>query len=170
MSDPDRRIVDGVNSAHQLALGTALGAIIGIIPKDSAFAWIAMLFLVLSRGNLLCGILSAIAFSFAGPHFDGWFDRTGEYVLAFSSLGEFWASCMEVPWLAWTRFNNSVVMGTVVSGIGMAIPMYLVSRFVFRVWGLSMIRAFLAFPLIRVFVGDASRQPPPAADPETVLS
>ncbi len=170
MSNPDRRIVDGVNSAHQLALGISLGAIIGLIPKDSAFAWIAVLILVLSRGNLLCGILSAVAFSYVSPGFDGWFDHVGSQILSLSSLTEFWASCMEVPWLAWTRFNNSVVMGTVTLGAGLAVPLYLISRFFFRVWGLAIIDAFLALPVIRTFIGNAPLHESSSADPETVLS
>ena len=169
MSDPNRRIVDGVNTAHELALGAALGAIIGIIPKDSAFAWLLILVLLISRGNLLCGIISAVAFSFLSPLFDVWFDQTGYQVLTHASLSEVWASWIEIPWVAWTRFNNTVVMGSAVIGLGLSIPFYLVCRLFFKFWGLSIIHASLNLPFVRIFLGD-SESDPPAADPEAALS
>ena len=167
MSDRNR-IVDGVNTAHQLALGVAIGAVIGVVPKDSAFSWIMVLILLISRGNLLCGVLAAVGLSIISPHLDGYFDPVGMFVLNHDSLQAVFTEWIKVPWMAWTRFNNTVVIGSLVCGLVAAFPLYVTARFFFNAWGIALIESVTQLPVVRMFFGEEEDGVP--SDQEAVLS
>ena len=61
-----RSTLRGVDTTRQLAIGTTFGMLLGIMPKDTAFVILFALILLLSHGNLLAGVISAIAFSWIG--------------------------------------------------------------------------------------------------------
>ena len=154
MLDGTQKRVSSINSPHELALGVALGVVIGLMPKDSAFPWMIGLVLLLSRGNLLCGILATIVASICSPALDGVFDRLGLSLLSLEFMQSQYAAWMEVPWMAWTRFNNTVVAGSLFFGVLAALPVYLLSQVFFRVWGIAIIERIMSIKLIRFIFGN----------------
>ena len=156
MPDRNQDRISAINSPHELALGVAFGALIGIMPKDSAIPWIIALVFLLSRGNLLCGFVSAIALSAVGPMLDVWSDKMGMAVLSIESLQTTYALWMELPWVAWTRFNNTVVAGSFAIGAIAWLPIYLLSQVFFRVWGIAMIQRLMQTRIMRLLFGEGS--------------
>ena len=142
-----------VNSPHELALGVAAGVLIGLIPKDSAIPWVLGLVLILSRGNLLCGIVAAVSASLISPALDGITDRMGASLLSLEFMQSQYAAWIEVPWMAWTRFNNTVVAGSLFLGALAALPVYLLSQEFFRVWGIRWIERVMATRVVRFVFG-----------------
>jgi uncharacterized protein (TIGR03546 family) len=158
MPDRNQDRISAINSPHELALGVAFGVLIGVMPKDSAIPWlIAMLFL-LSRGNLLCGFLAAIAMSIVGPLMDDWSDRMGMALLSIESLQSTYSAWMEVTWVAWTRFNNTVVAGSFAIGVIAWLPVYLLSQVFFRMWGIPLIQQLMQTRFMRLLFGENSNQ------------
>lgn len=154
MSEPEQNRISAINSPHELALGVAFGVVIGLMPKDSAIPWaIALVFLV-SRGNLLCGILAAVGASILSPSLDSVSDRMGMSVLSAAFLQSTFEAWMDIPWAAWTRFNNTVVAGSLTIGLIASLPVYLLSQVFFRVWGISLIEKVMASRLIRILFGE----------------
>lgn len=153
MPERSQNRIAAINSAHELALGIACGVVVGIMPKDSAIPWLFALFFMLGRGNLLCGIIAAVFMSMVGPSLDGFSDRMGLSVLSINSLQSTFAYWMEVPWVAWTRFNNTVVAGSLAIGVLSFLPVYLLSQVFFRVWGIEMIERVMNFRAIRFLFG-----------------
>ena len=164
MTDRNQDRISAINSPHELALGIAFGVLIGLMPKDSAIPWLLALTFLLGRGNILCVIVSAIAFSIVGPWIDVWSDRMGEAVLSIKSLQTTYASWMDLPWVAWTRFNNTVVTGSLVIGLIAWIPVYLASQIFFRVWGIAMIQRLMQSRPMKFLFGESADQT--AADPQ----
>ena len=148
-----------INSPHELAFGIAAGVVIGLMPKDSAIPWLLGLLLLLSRGNLLCGIAAILSASLIGPMFDGVTDKLGESILSVGFMQSYYAAWMDVPWMAWTRFNNTVVAGSLMLGLLSALPVYLLSQLFFRVWGIDMIERVMDTKLIRAVFGESQTNP-----------
>jgi len=168
MPDPDNNRISAINSPHELALGVAFGVVIGLMPKDSAIPWAIGLLFLLSRGNLLCGIAAAIAVSAISPMLDVFFDRMGENVLTMGFMHSTFESWMEISWMAWTRFNNTVVAGSFAVGLVACLPVYLLSQVFFRVWGIAVIERIMESRLIRLLFGEAQGSPHEPTDTSLV--
>ena len=156
MHQQSQNRISAINSPHELALGIACGVVVGIMPKDSVFPWLFALFFMLGRGNLLCGIIAAFVMSLVGPMLDVFSDRMGMSILSISSMQSTFASWMEIPWVAWTRFNNTVVAGSMGIGVLSFVPVYLLSQIFFRVWGIDMIHRVMNMRVIRFLFGESS--------------
>lgn len=118
----------GGDSPSQLAAGFTLGMIIGVMPKDNLIALSLCVLLFSIRCNTGLGLLTAFAFSFAGPWTDPFAARTGLYVLSIPSMQAAYASTFNMPLGPWLGFNNTVVTGTLILGLYVAYPVYWFTR------------------------------------------
>ena len=124
--------VRGFDTPHQLGLGLAFGIAVGLIPKDSLLPYAIGFIAILSTANLLCFGIGVIVAHVVSPALDHLTHVIGSWFLTFSPLEPIWAPLSEFPLVAWTRFNNSVVMGTLILGILLAVPIYTMTRVVSR--------------------------------------
>ncbi len=122
-----RTSIRGVDTTHQLALGAALGMLLGIMPKDTAFVIVFSLILLLSNGNLVTGAISAIAFSWIGWFIEPVTHMVGLSILSTTGLQPFLANFQSMPLGAWFRAENTVVMGSLTIGLIAALPIYKIS-------------------------------------------
>ena len=116
------------NSPSQMALGFSLGVMIGLVPKGNLIAIGLMLILGAVRLNLGVGMLTAFAVSWLGGWLDPMTDRIGRELLTAPQLNAFWTEFYNMPVTPWTKFNNTVVLGSFALGAAMLIPMFLISR------------------------------------------
>ncbi len=117
-----------------IACAFALGAVLGVMPKDNLLWYVLfvfVLFMRIQRGALTLAILlfSAIAFLF-----DPIFHRIGYYFLSMPSLTDTYVKLSNIPFVAFTKFNNTIVMGSLVCGICAYIPLYFLGRLLIFVW------------------------------------
>ncbi len=124
--------VRGFDTPHQLGLGLAFGVAVGLIPKDSLLPYAIGVIAILSTANLLCFGIGVVVAHVASPTLDHLTHEIGSWFLTFRPLEPIWATLSEFPLVAWTRFNNSVVMGTLILGILLAVPIYTMTRMVSR--------------------------------------
>jgi uncharacterized protein (TIGR03546 family) len=116
-------------SSLVLAASLTYGMILGFVPKDNLLAAILGAFLLAGRFNLTVGTASAALFSGLAAMFDSVADALGRSVLTHADLSPFWAWLYQLPLAPWTRFNNTVVMGSLLLALGLATPLYLTVRF-----------------------------------------
>ena len=124
--------IRGVDSSRQLALGIAMGMLIGFVPKENLIFVGLLVFLILSGANLVTGILSAIVSSLAALGLTNLFDFAGEQILGTEFVTSLLANAMQWPLVAWTDINNTVVCGSLFVGLGFFVPIYFVSFGVFH--------------------------------------
>ena len=74
-------------------------------------------------------------FSWLGPLLDPLAHTVGVSVLTYTPLESTWAWLIQLPVMPWTRFDNSIVMGSLVIGLLAAYPLYRISRYLFEVYG-----------------------------------
>lgn len=108
----------------QLSLGVSFGAIMGLTPTTSLHN-IALLFLALIINmNIGIMILSFILFSGFAYIFDPVFHDLGYTILKADSLAGIWENVFSCPIALMDNLNNSIVMGSLVVSIVLAVPLF----------------------------------------------
>ena len=74
------------DSPRQIAMGLALGAVIGLVPKGNLLAAVLMMIVCASRVNLGAAMLSAFAFSWIGMWVDPLSHRIGLALLSHDAV------------------------------------------------------------------------------------
>lgn len=115
-------------SPDQIAWGFALGAILGLVPgifMKSLLFIIIMIF----RVNLSSAFLAAALFAIIGLTIDPLLDKIGYVVLVnFDFLNSFYTWLYNLPIVPFTKFNNTVVMGSLITGIVLIIPNGIIAK------------------------------------------
>lgn len=123
----------GRKHPHQLAWATAFGLLLGIVPHGNLLA-VALLVLVLSlRINHAMVALTGIATTFLiASRFDPVAHLIGDTVLMHPTINPIAVKVWQLPLVAWTDLNNTVVMGSLLCGVGALIPVFLLTYPMFR--------------------------------------
>jgi uncharacterized protein (TIGR03546 family) len=80
--------------------------------------------------SFAAGLLAWAVFVPFGFLLDPVFDRIGHWLLVDTqSLRPLWTAWDNIPWLALTNFNNTVVVGSVVAWLLLFLPIYFLARF-----------------------------------------
>lgn len=117
-------------SPAQIALGVALGAALGLTPIANAHNLIVVALLAVLNVSFAAGMLAWAVFVPIGFMFDPIFDRVGRWLLVdAASLRSLWTAWDNVPGLALTNFNNTVVLGSVVVWLALFIPIYFAAHY-----------------------------------------
>jgi uncharacterized protein (TIGR03546 family) len=123
------------DSPRQLAMGLALGLMLGLVPKGNLTAVAISVFIFASTVNIGTAMLTATVVSFAGSWIDPVSHRIGIVLLTHESLEPQWTRLYQMPVVPWTDLHNTVVAGGLVLGIILFLPAYYFSRPVFqRYW------------------------------------
>src|SRR5690606_34811882 len=111
-------------SPRQIAMGFALGVVLGLIPKGNLLAVFMATLLLSLRVNKSAGMLSAVLVSFGAYLCDPLADRIGSALLLSPALKPLWTWLYNLPVVPWTDFNNTVVLGSFVLGWMLVYPVY----------------------------------------------
>jgi len=114
----------------QVAAGIALGSVLGLTPLVNVHnLLIAALILVL---NVSVGgaMLGWALFLPAGFLLDPLFDRIGrQLLLETPALEPLWTAWFNTPVLPYTNFNNTIVLGSFVTWLALALPIFFAARY-----------------------------------------
>jgi uncharacterized protein (TIGR03546 family) len=110
---------------RQIAGGFALGAIVGLMPFFTLQGLLLWLVILVLDVNLSAALLSVTLFALIAYIFDPLFHALGYFLLAdIASLHAFWALLYNAPIAPLTRFYNTVVLGSLVTGLLLFLPIY----------------------------------------------
>jgi uncharacterized protein (TIGR03546 family) len=116
-------------SPAQIAFGIALGAALGLTPIANAHNLIVVLLLAVLNVSFAAGMLAWGVFVPIGFMLDPLFDRLGNWLLVdVGALRPLWTAWDNIPGLALTNFNNTVVLGSLVAWLLLFVPIYYASR------------------------------------------
>ena len=116
------------STPRQMSLGLALGMFIGLVPKGNLLAIALGICLAATRVNLSVAACAAVIFTMASGSLDSIFDQIGGGVLSQPGLQSFWGTLYNMPFMRWTDFNNTIVMGSFLSGLVLLWPVHRLSR------------------------------------------
>lgn len=117
-----------------IAHAVSCGVLLGFMPKDNLLWYILFIFILfmnIQRGAYALSILLGAAFT---VFLDPLFDSVGYSILTVESMKPYYASLLDIPFVAFTRFNNTVVMGSFVCGVAAYIPLYVLARLFVWAW------------------------------------
>jgi uncharacterized protein (TIGR03546 family) len=113
----------------QVAAGMALGSALGLTPLMNLHNLIVLSLLVLLNVSFGGGMLGWALFVPVGFLLDPLFHAVGLQLLHAESLRGFWTTLTNAPVIPWTNFNNTVVLGSVIFWLVMAIPIFFAARY-----------------------------------------
>ncbi|MDQ3138677.1 MAG: TIGR03546 family protein [Gemmatimonadota bacterium] len=113
----------------QVAAGIALGAALGLTPLLNLHNLIVVALIVLLNVSFGGGMLGWALFVPVGFLLDPLFDRIGASLLQAPSLRALWTSWYNIALVPYTNFNNTVVLGSVVGWLALAVPIFFAARY-----------------------------------------
>ena len=114
-------------SPNQVAFGAAMGVFLGLVPgflmKCVIFVFIMFLSVNVGAAFILSGI-----FALVGLLTDPVSGKIGYMVLNAGFLVPFWTYLYNLPIVAFTKFNNTVVMGNIILSAILFVPVFFSSK------------------------------------------
>lgn len=120
-------------SPGQIAAGFAYGILLGLIPAAGLIPLLLLLMSWIINFNLVAVGAAALLFKILSYLVDPLANHVGYAVLTkIPGLTPFWTKLFNMPLVPYTRFNNTIVMGSLIIGVLMVVPVYfLAKKFVF---------------------------------------
>lgn len=108
------RLLNSDTGNISLAMGMTCGFILGMTPVLSLHSFLIFLIIFFFRIQLGAALVMAFFFKFVAFLLDPAFHFVGSKVLEMESLNGFFTTLYNMPIIPYTRFNNSIVMGSAV--------------------------------------------------------
>jgi uncharacterized protein (TIGR03546 family) len=110
---------------RQVASGFALGSIVGFSPMLTLQGLLVWLVILVLDVNLSAALIAFTLCGLCAYLFDPLFHWLGYQILVnIEGLRSFWITLYNAPIAPLTRFNNTVVMGSLVVALVLALPIY----------------------------------------------
>lgn len=137
----------------EIAHGFACGMVLGFLPKDNLLWPLAFVFLLFVRINKPAYLVMLAAASALTPALDPTFDRAGMAFLTREEVRGAYTFLLDVPFVAFTKINNSVVIGSLLAGLAAYAPTYALGRVAVWAWRKHAVMLLRRSRLIKVISG-----------------
>jgi uncharacterized protein (TIGR03546 family) len=114
-------------SPHQIGLGLALGACLGLTPIANVHNAAVLLLLCILNVSFGAGMLGWALFIPLGFALDPVFDRIGHALLVAPALRETWTTWDNMPFMPLTNFSNTIVLGSIIAWLVLFVPIWLLA-------------------------------------------
>lgn len=122
------RIIGSETEPGQISLGFAFALIAGFTPLVSLHNLLVLFLILVLRVNLSAFLLGLAFFSGMAYLLDPLFHRIGLAILTAGSLEGLWTALYNSTLWRLDRFNNSIVMGSLIVSLLLFVPLYLISN------------------------------------------
>lgn len=135
----------------EIAHAIALGVMLGFLPKTNLLWYVLFILILFIRINKGTFLLFTLVASIIAPMLDPFFDSLGYKILMIDSFVPYYEKFLTVPFVPLTKFNNTIVMGSFVSGIVLYIPIYVFALIIIMLWRKYVHSVFINSPLVKAF-------------------
>lgn len=118
----------------EVAHAFCMGVILGFMPKDNALWFLVFVFFLFVRINKPCYLIVTAVVSLFAWTCDPVFNSIGYSVLTFPKFENFFSWLLDLPFVNFTKFNNTIVMGSLVSGLALYIPLFVLIVLFVKLW------------------------------------
>jgi uncharacterized protein (TIGR03546 family) len=126
--------INSNRKTSQIALAISFAFLLALIPKANLF-WISLFTLTFFlKINQAVEMVFLAVFSLLFGFLDTFLDRIGFAILTVPSLGDFFTKLFNTPFFFLTKYYNSIVMGGLVVGLLMFIPIYFLARYLVDIY------------------------------------
>lgn len=124
------KLLNSDTGTNQIASGLALGIMLGFAPFISIQTFLILFLVFIFRIQLGAVFLSAFFFKFVAFLIDPIADALGRATLENASLNSLFTTMYNMPIVPMTRFNNSIVMGSLIFSLILAPFAFFAFKFV----------------------------------------
>lgn len=121
------KLLNSEKGTNQIAWGIAFGFVLGMTPAFSLQTILVILILLFFRVQIGAAMVSAFFFKFLAFAFDPIFHLVGQAVLSNEGLKPMFTALYNMPVVPWTRFYNTIVMGSGVLSLILAPGVFFLS-------------------------------------------
>ena len=126
------KILNSDAEPGQISLGFAFAMIAGFTPLMSLHNLLVLLLILFLRVNLSSFLLGLALFSALAFALDPLFHQIGLAILTLPALSDLWTALYNSALWRLERFNNSIVMGSLIVSLALFVPMVLVGNVLVR--------------------------------------
>lgn len=136
------RMLNSDTGTNQLAAGLACGIILGFSPFFSLQTFVVIFLIFFFRIQMGAAFLSAFFFKFVAFFFDYPADIMGRAILETESLRPLFVKLYNMPIIPLTRFNDSIVMGSMAISFILTIPLFFVFKKLIQQYRVTVVERF----------------------------
>ena len=136
------KLLNSDTGTNQIAAGIAAGFILGMTPSLSLQSLLVFLLIFIFRIQVGAALVSAFFFAFAAYLLDPLFHSIGSHILATTSLQTVFTSLYNMPIIPFTRFNNTIVMGSGVVAFALSPLIFILFRIMVIKYRTSVVEKF----------------------------
>jgi len=118
------KVMNSETDPGQISLALCLAMVAGLTPLASLHNLFILLLVLLLRVNLSAFMLGLVFFTGIAYLLDPVFDRIGLGLLSAGALEGLWTEFYNITLLRLAKFNNTIVMGSLVFSLIAFFPMY----------------------------------------------
>lgn len=118
----------------EIAAGAAFGVLLALVPGGNLLWYALFVIAFLVRMNLAAMFLVLGLARLVVPFADPALDALGWLVLNLPALEPAFTTLAGLPVVPWTRFNDTVVMGGLVAGIVLWVPVFLLFLLLVKIY------------------------------------
>ena len=122
------RLLNSETETPQIVAGVTCGFILGMTPTLSLQSLLIFICLFFFRIQLGTALISAFFFSFIAYILDPLFHTIGENILNANVFKDIFIILYNMPIIPYTRFNNTIVMGSGVVSITLSPLIFFISK------------------------------------------
>lgn len=122
------KVLNSETAPGQISLALCFAMIVGFTPLYSLHNLLVLLLVLFLRVNLSAFIVGWLFFSGVAYILDPIFHRLGLALLTAESLEGLWTSLYNITIFRFAKYNNSIVMGSVLSSLIFFLPVYFLSN------------------------------------------
>ena len=126
------RVLNSGTEPGQISLSICLSMVAGLTPLFSPHNLPVLFIVLILKVNLSAFLLGLAFFSGIAYILDPLFHIMGLKILTASSLEGLWTTLYNSTFWRFTRFNNTIVMGSLVFSLLSFAPLYILSNFIIR--------------------------------------
>ncbi len=126
--------INSNRKTSQIALAISFAFVLALIPKTNLF-WVSLFILTFFlKLNQAVEMVFIAVFSLLLGFLDKFLDRIGYAILTIPSLGDFFTKLFNSPFFYLTKYYNSLVMGGLVVGLAMFVPIYFLAKYLVDIY------------------------------------
>jgi uncharacterized protein (TIGR03546 family) len=146
------KILNSEISPNQVAAGFAFGALLGLVPAKGLMPVVLFLVALVVNINLVMVMLGAALFKILSYAVDPAANQLGHQLLSqVSALQPLWTQLYNMPLVPYTRFNNTIVMGSLVIGLVLFIPLFFLAKWALVQYRTRYRQRVMQLKLVQIF-------------------
>lgn len=122
------KLLNSETGTNQIATGVAAGFILGMTPALSLQSLLVFICIFLFRIQIGAAFIAAFFFAFVAFLLDPVFHFVGTFILQLSLFEPLFTKLYNMPILPYTRFNNTIVMGSGVVAIALSPVVFVLTK------------------------------------------